>query len=119
MKADCMIFKTSAYLILLCYDAETCFYCSKEHNSLRICCFYLVCGVAVPNNEFAILGSADQKPDEKKETIMVQNSPFKSEKMFCEMRLITYLLDRKIWWLSLKQGRNCSAFYPAVSYNWE
>lgn len=36
--------------------------------------FYLVCGVAVPNNEFAILGSADQKPDEKKETIMVQNS---------------------------------------------
>lgn len=30
---------------------------------------YLVCGVAVPNNEFAILGSTDQKPGEKKEEI--------------------------------------------------
>lgn len=28
---------------------------------------YLVCGVAVPNNEFAILGGADQKPEEKNE----------------------------------------------------
>lgn len=27
---------------------------------------YLVCGVAVPNNEFAILGGADQKPGTEK-----------------------------------------------------
>lgn len=33
------------------------------------CFSYLVCGVAVPNNEFAILGSTDQKPGEKKEEI--------------------------------------------------
>lgn len=26
---------------------------------------YLVCGVAVPNNEFAVLGGADQKPGEE------------------------------------------------------
>lgn len=30
---------------------------------------YLVCGVAVPDNEFAILGGTDQKPKEKKHKI--------------------------------------------------
>lgn len=28
-------------------------------------CSYLVCGVAVPNDEFAILGGTDQEPDER------------------------------------------------------
>ncbi len=37
-------------------------------------CSDLVCGVAVPNNEFAILGGADQKPDEKKDRIKMQNN---------------------------------------------
>lgn len=40
-------------------------------------CFYLVCGVAVPNNEFAILGGADQKPDEKKDKIAQTSEQFK------------------------------------------
>lgn len=39
-----------------------------------VCWCYLVCGVAVPNNEFAILGGADQKPDEKKDTIKPWNN---------------------------------------------
>ncbi len=44
---------------------------NKNNRPLRlfqffgIWCLYLVCGVAVPNNEFAVLGGADQKPDEK------------------------------------------------------
>lgn len=32
---------------------------------------YLVCGVAVPDNEFAILGSTDQKP-ERENLIMLR-----------------------------------------------
>lgn len=35
-------------------------------------CLYLVCGVAVPNNEFTVLGGADQKPDEKQRDKIAQ-----------------------------------------------
>lgn len=34
----------------------------KSVELLGIWCFYLVCGVAVPNDEFAVLGGTDQKP---------------------------------------------------------
>lgn len=56
------------------------FIVTRNHNPLRLFqffgkwCFYLVCGVAVPNNEFAVLGGADQKPDEKKDKIKQQNN---------------------------------------------
>lgn len=66
----------------------------KKNKSQRICCFYLVCGVAVPDDEFAILGSADQKPGEKERNNygteqLIFSSPYKYENKFWEMWLIT------------------------------
>lgn len=43
--------------------------------------FYLVCSIAVPDYEFAILGGADQKPEQKENHLDLKTDKHKKKKL--------------------------------------